>query len=133
MIEDAATLGCFFSRLQCREQIKQLLAAYEEIRHPRCENAYQAFLKTDQVHKCPVGLQQEARDASFQRAFAGENGRIDEELIPSLWQPPLLTFAYDPSEAVDDWWTKWGSFLSPSESIQCKSALTDLQVCTSVE
>ena len=75
----------------------------------------------DKVNKCPVGLQQEARDASFQQAFAGKNGRMDAELIPCLWQTPLLTFAYDSSEAVDDWWTKWGSFLSPSESIKCKS------------
>ena len=133
VIEDAEILGCFFSRLQCREQIKQMLTAYEEIRRPRCEHACQEFLKIEKVHKCPVGLQQEARDASFQRGLARENERMDEALFPSVWQTPMLTYAYDASEAVDDWWTKWGSFLSPSKNIQCKSALTDLQVCISVE
>ena len=134
VFEDAETLGSLFSRLQCREQIKQLLTAYEEIRHPRCEDTCQEFLNLESANKCPMGPQQEARDALFRQVLAdSKDGHMDEPLFRSLFSKPFLTYTYDASEAVDNWWVQWGPLLSPPESIQCKSVLTDLQIWISEE
>jgi len=128
-IEDAETLGSLFSRIQRREQIKQLLTAYEEIRHPRYEELCRSIRRLEEVMKCPIGPQQEARDALILKTFAYDDwNHMDEATLRAVWGFQLATFAYDANEAVDGWWIQWGSLISGGENVQSKSASTGLEV-----
>jgi len=79
--------------------------------------------------KCPIGPQQEARDALIHQTLAfGDWDHMDEAMFRSVWGPQLSIAAYDANDAVDNWWVQWGSFLSRGEDVQFKSVLTGLQI-----
>ena len=130
VIEDAETLGSLFSRIQCREQINQLLMAYEEIRHPRCVRTYEQYRRLDAAMKYPIGPQQGVRDAIIHRSLAYDDwNHMDEVAFITMWGNLLSGFAYDASEAVDDWWCKWGPFIQlPGTGTKCKLTSAPLQV-----
>jgi len=122
VIEDAETLGALFSRLQSKAQISQLLMAYEEIRHPRCEQTHLHHQRLDAIMKYPVGPQQYSRDAILRRTLAYTDfDHMDPQAFQSTFGDHLISFAYDAGEAVDDWWTKWGAFLSSDDKQQQRS------------
>ncbi|KAF8802027.1 FAD/NAD(P)-binding domain-containing protein [Phlegmacium glaucopus] len=134
VIEDAETLGSLFSRIQCREQIKQLLTAYEEIRYARCKQMDQSNRPIQELMKCPVGPEQEARDALLHQTLAyGDWDHMDEATFQSVWGTQLSMLVYDANEAVDDWWVQWGSFIARGENLPSKSELTGLEVWISNE
>ncbi|KAF9044416.1 hypothetical protein BJ165DRAFT_1528959 [Panaeolus papilionaceus] len=109
-LEGAQTLGCLFSRIQSRDQISRLVTAYDEIRTPRC-NFMQSYDHDHQpIYKLPRGLVQETRDTRLQSTLAQNEGEhMEETTFRVLWGTELEIFAYDPEEAVDDWWGQWGS------------------------
>jgi len=79
--------------------------------------------------KCPVGPEQEMRDALLRQTLAyGGWDHMDESTFRDVWGPQLATFSYDANEAVDDWWGQWGSFISHGENVQSNSALAGLEV-----
>ncbi|KAJ8518627.1 hypothetical protein ONZ45_g4307 [Pleurotus djamor] len=116
-IEDAATFGHLFSRLQHEDQIPRLMAAYEELRQPRCASTAEHEVLKRAFFKLPPGEAQRARDAGMREALAKESNGwddIDEEYLNFKYERELDLFAYDPYEVVDDWWTKWGALLDRS-------------------
>ncbi|KAH9475903.1 FAD-dependent monooxygenase OpS4 [Psilocybe cubensis] len=130
--EDAQALGCLFSRLQCKDQVSQLLTAYNEIRQPWSQFALAHTYRHHQLLRLPVGPEQQARDALMRptmrrlgdaaAAAAVPDGSIDEPLFRRVWGGDLQLFAYDARERVEDWWSKWGA------SIVKKSSMATLVV-----
>ncbi|KAJ7489334.1 hypothetical protein FB451DRAFT_1224554 [Mycena latifolia] len=113
MIEDAETLGGLFSRIQHRSQISRMLAAYEEIRQPRCNYAQEWELRKRVMMMAPLGPEQKARDAGLRRMMAYNDwAHIDERRFREMWGDEMEMFSYFSTEVVDDWWTKWGSLLA---------------------
>ncbi|KAJ7182746.1 hypothetical protein C8R43DRAFT_1054725 [Mycena crocata] len=112
-IEDAETLGGLFSRIQHRSQISRMLAAYEEIRQPRCNYAQDWELRKRTMMSAPLGPEQKARDAGIRRMMAYNDwAHIDERRFREMWGDEMEIFSYFSTEKVDDWWTKWGSLLA---------------------
>lgn len=61
----------------------------------------------------PVGKQQETRDRSMRKCHAYKEWEsMDEKAARAIWGSELELFAYDASEIVEDWWTKWGPLLA---------------------
>ncbi|KAJ7705437.1 hypothetical protein B0H17DRAFT_1037955 [Mycena rosella] len=113
MIEDAETLGGLFSRIQHRSQISRMLAAYEEMRQPRCNYAQDWELRKRAMMSAPLGAEQKARDAGLRRMMAYNDwAHIDERRFREMWGEEMEMFSYFATEKVDDWWTKWGSLLA---------------------
>ncbi|KAJ7220572.1 hypothetical protein GGX14DRAFT_354471 [Mycena pura] len=113
MIEDAETLGSLFSRLQHRSQISRVLAAYEELRQPRCNYAQDWELRKRHMMSAPDGPEQKARDAGIRRMMAYDDwAHIDEKRFYEMWGDEMEMFSYFATDKVDDWWTKWGSLLA---------------------
>lgn len=127
-IEDAATLGNLFSRIQRKDQLSRILAAYEEIRQPRC-TATQICERTKNAYlSCPAGPEQRRRNNALRTTLrarnrsstsgnsSASNRRMTEieqclRVTKELWEHELVVFSHDANEAVEDWWTKWGSLL----------------------
>ncbi|KZT21551.1 FAD/NAD(P)-binding domain-containing protein [Neolentinus lepideus HHB14362 ss-1] len=113
-IEAAATLGNLFSRLRNRDQADTLVTAYEEIRQPRITHAFRSEHGRYQFITFHDGPEQQTRDTGLKLAI--ENSLkdwddADEEFLRDVWEDYLAMFNYDASEAVDDWWTMWGSMM----------------------
>ncbi|KAF7324616.1 FAD-binding-3 domain-containing protein [Mycena kentingensis (nom. inval.)] len=112
-IEDAETLGALFSRIQHPSQISRMLAAYEEIRQPRCNYAQDWELRKRKLITEPFGPEQKARDAGIRRMMLYNDWEhIDETRFREMWGDEMEMFSYFATERVDDWWTKWGSLLA---------------------
>ncbi|KAJ7176717.1 hypothetical protein C8R46DRAFT_1213302 [Mycena filopes] len=97
-MEDADTLGALFSRIQHRSQLSRMLVGFEEIRQPRCHYAQNWELRKRIMMSAPEGPQAE------------EAGRGDSE--DGSWGDEMEMFSHSSTEAVEDWWTKWGSLLA---------------------
>ncbi|KAF7352460.1 FAD-binding-3 domain-containing protein [Mycena venus] len=115
-IEDAATLGRLFSRLSHRKQISMLLNAYQEIRHSRTsatqDSEYQALVEIS----IPSGPIQEGRDTALKASLTMDfedfqNAAGSNNMLVQIWEQYLVLFAYNAIEAVDDWWSMWGSMI----------------------
>ena len=103
--------------------------AYEEIRQPRCVQTHLHHGRLDSIMKYPVGPQQESRDFILHQTLAYEDwDQMDSEGFQAMFGDHLISFAYDAGEAVDDWWAKWGSFISQKGVPQSRSASAGLQV-----
>ncbi|KAK7052232.1 FAD-binding-3 domain-containing protein [Favolaschia claudopus] len=114
-IEDAETLGALFARIQHRAQIPRMLAAYEELRQPRCAYAQDWELRKRTMLTLPHGLEQKERDAKLRRVMAyGDWAHMDEHRFKQMWGDEMEMFSYFSTEKVEDWWTKWGSLLAGS-------------------
>ncbi|KAJ8518625.1 hypothetical protein ONZ45_g4305 [Pleurotus djamor] len=116
-IEDAATLGHLFSRIQHRDQIPRLMSAFEELRQPRCVSTTQHEIDKRDVFSLPPGEEQHARDTGLREAMAKEKNNwdeIDDDYFKWKYERELELFPYDPYEVVDDWWAKWGMLLDRS-------------------
>ena len=106
VIEDAETLGALLSRVESRSLVSQLLTAYEDIRHPRCERLYHHHWVLDTAFKYPIGPYQEWRDSVFRRTLLHKDWDVfDDSGFLTTMGEHLTSFAYDATEAVEDWRT----------------------------
>ena len=104
VIEDAEILGALLSKVESRSQISQLMMAYEDIRHPRCAQIYQHHWLLDTVFKMSVGPEQELRDSVYRRTLVQKDWDVfDESGLQASLGDLLTSFAYDATEAVEDW------------------------------
>ena len=77
---------------------------YEEVRLPRCQQTYLHHERLDTIMKLPVGPQQRSRDTILRRTLACTDfNRMDAHGFQATFEDHLISFAYDASEAVDDW------------------------------
>lgn len=119
-IEDAATLGRLFSRIQHRDQIPRIMAAYEELRQPRCAATIEYEWRKRVFFTLPRGEAQMARDTGLREAMKRESDdwdEIDEDYLQWKYERELELFAHDALEIVDDWWTKWGALVNRSSTL----------------
>ncbi|KAJ7116698.1 hypothetical protein C8R44DRAFT_709019 [Mycena epipterygia] len=111
-VEDGAVLARLFTHLGSRDQIKQFLWAFQEIRQPRCAAATESETNIMYYTCMPPGEDQEARNqglraknaAGIQVLTAGG----DQEETPE-WREVKEIFGYDAEDEADDWWVGWGS------------------------
>ncbi|OJA16435.1 hypothetical protein AZE42_03807 [Rhizopogon vesiculosus] len=111
-IEDAMTLSTLFSLPAAKSHTPLLLSAYEELRQPRCAATQASELRKRDFVCLPRGPEQQARDGGLRAA--SKRALLDwdeakEEYLRETWEEYIDLFAFDAREAVEDWWTKWGS------------------------
>ncbi|TFK49537.1 FAD/NAD(P)-binding domain-containing protein [Heliocybe sulcata] len=114
-IEDAVTLGALMSRAKAKDVAFSLASAFEDIRQLRSAQVSHSEHSRYEMVTLPLGTEkQKLRDESFRaalpRALRGWED-ADEEYLREVWEEYIALFNYDAYEAVEDWWTKWGSFL----------------------
>lgn len=104
VIEDAETLGALLSRVESRAQVSQMMMAYEDIRLPRCSRIHQLHWYLDTIYKIPAGPQQELRDSVLRRTLVQRDwDEFDATGFQEILGDIVATFAYDATEAVEDW------------------------------
>jgi hypothetical protein len=66
------------------------------------------------IMKYPVGPQQQSRDSILHRtlAYTDFDDHMDVQGFQAAFRDHLISFAYNASEAVEEWWAKWSPFLS---------------------
>ncbi|KAJ7040676.1 hypothetical protein C8F04DRAFT_188589 [Mycena alexandri] len=112
-MEDAETLGALFTRIQHRSQVQRVLAGFEEIRQPRCNYAQNWELRKRIMMSAPLGPEQKKRDEGIRRMAANFDWEhIDETRFREMWGDEMEMFCHSSTEAVEDWWAKWGSLLA---------------------
>ncbi|KAJ7768241.1 hypothetical protein B0H16DRAFT_1452984 [Mycena metata] len=114
-MEDAETLGALFTRIQHRSQVQRILAGFEEIRQPRCNYAQNWELRKRIMMSAPLGPEQKKRDEGIRRMAANLDvdwEHIDETRFREMWGDEMEMFSHSSTEAVEDWWAKWGSLLA---------------------
>jgi hypothetical protein len=105
VIEDAETLGALLSRVESPAQVSQLIMAYEDIRHPRCVQMYKQDWHLETILKYPIGPQQELRDRVLRQTLVYEDwDMLESSGFQTVLGDQLSSFAYDATEAVEDWW-----------------------------
>lgn len=113
-VEDGVVLGRLFARVRSPGQITQLLDAFEELRAGRTTAVNEFELSNKALTGLPPGPYRDGRDAAFR---AAENRRKSVESGEAIWSDEELMvqwgevgriYAYNASEAVDDWYMKWG-------------------------
>ncbi|EJD07850.1 FAD/NAD-binding domain-containing protein [Fomitiporia mediterranea MF3/22] len=115
-VEDAAVFGALFSRLRSREQIRNFLVAYEDLRKERCWDIQQSESANSASVMLPDGPAQEERDRSMREAAKLGSGGWDESTFRHLWENIRILFAYDPEEDAEEWWQRWGLLREQSKS-----------------
>lgn len=89
-----------------------MLCAYEDLRQARCNSTQEWEHRKRGMLTLPEGPIQRERDSRLRYAMAyGEWDHMDEESFKEIWGDEIEMFNYDATEKVEDWWTKWGSFL----------------------
>ncbi|KAL0958731.1 hypothetical protein HGRIS_014061 [Hohenbuehelia grisea] len=119
-IEDAATLGRLFARIQHKDQIPRIVGAFEELRQSRCTYTQEYEWRKREFFTLPRGAAQELRDAGLREAMQRETDEwdgIDEEYLKWRYERELELFAHDACEVVEDWWTKWGALLDRQAAV----------------
>jgi salicylate hydroxylase len=111
-VEDGAVLGRLFSHLRSRDQVNQLLWAFQDIRQPRCAAATESEMHNMHFQCMPNGADQETRDAGLRAKLAAGVQVLqaggDQEETPE-WREVKEIFGYDAEDETDDWWVGWGS------------------------
>ena len=102
-------MAILLSRLQCQEELPQLLSGFDDVRHNRCVLVQGTDRDKYKLFTLPSGPEREARNEKLKKAvMKREWENIDEASLPTLWGGQMELFAYDVTEQVDDWWMKWG-------------------------
>jgi salicylate hydroxylase len=92
-----------------REQLPNLMQAFEHIREPRATGTQRTQVGAHE-YAGRVGAEREARDAVFRNMLdVMENGGVlEDDWLATTWAGHIQQFKYDPLEAVNDWWLTWG-------------------------
>ncbi|TFK45746.1 FAD/NAD(P)-binding domain-containing protein [Heliocybe sulcata] len=116
-VEDAATLGSLFNRLQKKSQISMMMNAYEDIRLKRAAQIYRAETGVLEFVNMPNGPAQEARDEAMRAALKRQFSDWDDddedldEYLRQTWEEWIHIFDYDAQETVENWWIEWGDLM----------------------
>ncbi|KAJ3564100.1 hypothetical protein NP233_g8513 [Leucocoprinus birnbaumii] len=105
--EDAAVLGSLMSHLSSRDQIPQLLEAFQEIRQARCLQVQESESRNAMLVTLPPGEDREMRDAGMARSLQVDT-TWDDSMLREQWEEIGEVFGYNATEAAEDWWIKWG-------------------------
>lgn len=117
-LEDAVTLGELFGRLRRRSQVPAVLAAYEDIRQPRCAMLAETERRTITFVSLANGPARDTRDAGLRAALAAAKEDWDdaeEVLLQRTWGNFIRPFDYNAREATQEWWNLWGSLLEKGQ------------------
>jgi salicylate hydroxylase len=123
-VEDAATLGELFRRMNSKSQVAALLSAFEDIRQPRTAEIQASERgKTDFVSLPRGSAARTARDEGFKAAMAAaveELEDAEEEVVATNLGDYVAQWAHDAHDAVEDWWTKYGGILDGQDGANGK-------------
>ncbi|KAJ7505665.1 hypothetical protein B0H11DRAFT_355443 [Mycena galericulata] len=119
-VEDGAVLARLFSQLRSRDQIPQILGAFQDIRQPRCAAATESETNIMYFTCMPEGEDQRARDQAMRAKLAAGvevlQAGADEVETPE-WREVKEIFGYDAEDEADNWWVSWGSLQLRSAGI----------------
>lgn len=126
-VEDGVVLGRLFARIRSRDQITQLLDAFQDLRQDRTNSVLEFEWTNKALMELPYGEIADGRDAALaaaeERRKAAETGQsrwTDDELAEQ-WGKVGRIYAYHAGEAVDDWYTKWGTLTKRKTKIGSSS------------
>lgn len=97
------------SRLRTRDQIPQLLDAFQDLRHNRCRQVHQSELGNAALVMLPPGDRREMRDAGMRPSLTETKIKWSDEQLRDQWDQIGEVFGYNAREAAEDWWIKWGA------------------------
>lgn len=108
-VEDAAVFGVLMSHLRSRNQIPQLLEAFQDLRYSRVQQVQQSELNNATLVCLPPGDFRDMRDAGMALSLNPSTEPWDDARLREQWDEIGGVFGYNAREAAEDWWIKWGS------------------------
>jgi salicylate hydroxylase len=108
-VEDAAVFGVLMSHLRSRNQIPQLLEAFQDLRYSRVQQVQQSELNNAKLVCLPPGEFRDMRDAGMALSLNPSTEPWDDARLREQWDEIGGVFGYNAREAAEDWWIKWGS------------------------
>ena len=102
-IEDGATLGYLFAKMQEKSQIKDIICLYEMIRKPRTSRVIEGSNARRNVYQLQDGKAQRERDHDLVEEHSSD--RYPKCMEDPEFQSWLLE--YDPEMAVDSAWQQY--------------------------
>ncbi|EPQ59065.1 FAD/NAD P-binding domain-containing protein [Gloeophyllum trabeum ATCC 11539] len=114
-LEDAVTLGELLSHCKSKDRAPIFIAAFEDIRLSRSSYIRKSEHFRWGLITVPSGSkEQKMRDENFRSALPRASRGwedADEELLRDIWDDYITLFDYEAQEAVEEWWTRWGSLI----------------------
>ena len=102
-IEDGATLGELFARIECKQQIKDILHMYEAIRKPRTTIVIARSNARREIYQLSDGVAQHERDRQLLQASSDSN--YPEFMGSEAFEKWL--FEYDVEVEVEKAWHQY--------------------------
>jgi salicylate hydroxylase len=128
-VEDSVVLARLFSHLTSVIQVDEFLAAFQEIRYPRCEEIHTKEYGIIYFMTMPPSEVEEYRNQEFRLRRDAGLSYVDSD---SEWEDSVEEkeirdiFAYDANEDADSWWVEWGLLKDRSEGIKLGDELSTI-------
>ena len=99
------------SHISSRDQIPQLLEAYQDLRILRVKQVQESELNNAALVTHADPEVQKMRDAALGQSLnqAASSGEWSDEQLSAQWDEIGAVFGYDAADAAEDWWIKWGA------------------------
>jgi salicylate hydroxylase len=98
------------SHLSSREQLAQILEAYQDLRLLRIRQVQESELNHAALVTETDPQIRARRDAALSQSLKRHlDDKWSDEQLRSQWEDIGAVFGYDAADAAEDWWTKWGA------------------------
>lgn len=105
------------SRLNCWDQLPQLVEAFQDLREERCQIVHEKELMGFRLVWLPPGSYRDARDQSLRAMVKLGLQGWNEDKMRWQWEEISEVLGYSAREAAEDWWVSWGVLRERSLSI----------------
>jgi len=99
------------SHLSSREQLPQILEAYQDLRLLRVKQVRETELNNAALVTYTDPQMQTMRNAALGQSLKQSTAydKWSDEKLNAQWQEIGAVFGYDAADAAEDWWIKWGA------------------------
>jgi len=100
------------SHLSSREQLPQILEAYQDLRLLRVKQVREIELNNAALVTYTDPQMQAMRNAALGQSLKQQSTAYDkwsDEQLNMQWEEIGAVFGYDAADVAEDWWIKWGA------------------------
>ena len=121
------------SHISSRDQVPQLLEAYQDLRIMRVKQVQESELNNAALVTHADPEVQKMRDAALGQSLnLAASEQWSDEQLSAQWDEIGTVFGYDAADAAEDWWIKWGALGDISRENAFQAFSFNFQVTQSI-